>query len=57
VLIIFFITNTPSAISAGAGTFTFWIVGGITFFYPLCHLYRPAWSHVPPRRLSLQLDT
>ncbi len=34
VLIIFFITNTPSAIQAGAGTFTFWIVGGLTFFIP-----------------------
>ena len=35
VLIIFFITNVPSAIGAGAGTFTFWIVGALTFFIPL----------------------
>jgi hypothetical protein len=35
VLIIFFITNTPSAIQAGAGTFTFWIVGGLTFLFPV----------------------
>src|SRR6266581_9159118 len=27
------------------------------FFYSLCYLYRPAWPYVPPRRLSLPLDT
>src|SRR5579864_326787 len=34
VMIIFFITNTASAIQAGAGTFTFWIVGAVAFFIP-----------------------
>ena len=34
VLIIFFITNVASAIQAGAGTFTFWIIGAVTFFLP-----------------------
>jgi glutamate:GABA antiporter len=34
VLIIFFITNSASAIEGGAGTFTFWVVGGLTFFIP-----------------------
>lgn len=47
VLIIFFITNTPSAIAAGAGTFTFWYCRWPHFFYSVCHRYRPTWSHVP----------
>ena len=34
VLIIFFITNVASAVQGGVGTFTFWIIGAITFFLP-----------------------
>ncbi len=52
VLIIFFITNTPSAIQAGAGTFTFWIVGGITFFIP-CAIATAQLGHMFPHEGSL----
>ncbi len=52
VLIIFFITNTPSAIAAGAGTFTFWIVGGITFFIP-CAICTAQLGHMFPHEGSL----
>jgi amino acid transporter len=52
VLIIFFITNTPSAIQAGAGTFTFWIVGGITFFIP-CAICTAQLGHMFPHEGSL----
>ena len=52
VLIIFFITNTPSAISAGAGTFTFWIVGGLTFFIP-CAICTAQLGHMFPHEGSL----
>ncbi len=34
VLIIFFITNVASAVQGGVGTFTFWIIGAVTFFVP-----------------------
>src|SRR5260370_20786046 len=52
VLIIFFITNTPSAIQAGAGTFTFWIVGGLTFFL-LCAICTAQLGHMFPHEGSL----
>jgi glutamate:GABA antiporter len=52
VLIIFFITNTPSAIQAGAGTFTFWIVGGLTFFIP-CAICNAQLGHMFPHEGSL----
>jgi amino acid transporter len=52
VLIIFFITNTPSAISAGAGTFTFWIVGGLAFFIP-CAIATAQLGHMFPHEGSL----
>jgi amino acid transporter len=52
VLIIFFITNVPSAIGAGAGTFTFWIVGGITFFIP-CVIATAQLGHMLPHEGSL----
>ena len=56
VLIIFFITNTASAIQAGAGTFTFWIVGAVTFFIP-CAIATAQLGHMFPHEGSLQLDT
>ena len=34
VMIIFFITNATIAIAGGAATFTYWILGAITFFIP-----------------------
>lgn len=52
VLIIFFITNTASAIQAGAGTFTFWIVGAITFFIP-CAIATAQLGHMFPHEGSL----
>jgi glutamate:GABA antiporter len=52
VLIIFFITNVPSAIGAGAGTFTFWVVGGITFFIP-CVIATAQLGHMFPHEGSL----
>jgi amino acid transporter len=52
VLIIFFITNVPSAIAAGAGTFTFWIVGAITFFIP-CVIATAQLGHMFPHEGSL----
>ncbi len=52
VLIIFFITNVPSAIQAGAGTFTFWIIGGITFFIP-CAIATAQLGHMFPHEGSL----
>lgn len=52
VLIIFFLTNVPSAIAAGAGTFTFWIVGGITFFIP-CVIATAQLGHMFPHEGSL----
>lgn len=52
VLIIFFITNVPSAIGAGIGTFTFWIVGGITFFIP-CVIATGQLGHMFPHEGSL----
>src|SRR5712691_10198566 len=52
VLIIFFITNTPTAIQAGAGTFTFWIIGGITFFIP-CVIATAQLGHMFPHEGSL----
>jgi len=52
VLIIFFITNVPSAIQAGAGTFTFWIIGAITFFLP-CVIVTAQLGHLFPHEGSL----
>src|SRR6266567_605141 len=52
VLIIFFITNVPSAIQGGAGTFTFWIIGGITFFIP-CVIATAQLGHMFPHEGSL----
>jgi len=52
VLIIFFITNVPSAIQAGAGTFTYWIIGGITFFIP-CVIATAQLGHMFPHEGSL----
>ncbi len=52
VLIIFFITNVPSAIGAGAGTFTFWVVGAITFFIP-CVIATAQLGHMFPHEGSL----
>src|SRR5579859_4975088 len=52
VLIIFFITNVTSAIQGGAGTFTFWIVGGITFFIP-CVIASAQLGHMFPHEGSL----
>jgi amino acid transporter len=52
VLIIFFITNSASAIEGGAGTFTFWIVGGITFFIP-CVIATAQLGHMFPYEGSL----
>ena len=52
VLIIFFITNTASAIQAGAGTFTFWIVGAVTFFIP-CAIASAQLGHMFPHEGSL----
>ena len=52
VLIIFFSTNVASAIQAGAGTFTFWIVGGITFFIP-CVIASAQLGHMFPHEGSL----
>jgi glutamate:GABA antiporter len=52
VLIIFFITNTASAIQAGAGTFTFWIVGAVTFFIP-CAIATAQLGHMFPNEGSL----
>lgn len=33
-MIIFFITNTTTAVAGGAAAFTYWIIGGVTFFIP-----------------------
>jgi hypothetical protein len=52
VMIIFFITNATTAIAGGAATFTYWILGAITF-YTLCHSHGTAWCHVPTRRIAL----
>src|SRR5579864_9221950 len=52
VLIIFFITNVTSAIQGGAGTFTFWVVGGITFFIP-CVIATAQLGHMFPHEGSL----
>ncbi len=52
VLIIFFITNVASAIQAGAGTFTFWVVGAITFFIP-CAIATAQLGHMFPHEGSL----
>ncbi len=52
VLIIFFSTNVASAIQAGAGTFTFWIIGGITFFIP-CAIATAQLGHMFPHEGSL----
>src|ERR1700730_65393 len=52
VLIIFFITNVTSAIGGGAGTFTFWIVGAITFFIP-CVIATAQLGHMFPHEGSL----
>ena len=52
VLIIFFSTNVASAIQAGAGTFTFWIIGGITFFAP-CAIATAQLGHMFPYEGSL----
>src|ERR1700686_63305 len=52
VLIIFFITNVPSAVGAGAGTFTFWVVGAITFFIP-CVIASAQLGHMFPHEGSL----
>lgn len=52
VLIIFFITNVASAIQGGAGTFTFWIIGGITFFLP-CVIATAQLGHMFPHEGSL----
>src|SRR6267142_4640705 len=34
VMIIFYVTNVTSALSGGAATFTYWILGAVTFFAP-----------------------
>jgi len=34
VVIIFYVTNATSSLSAGAAAFTYWILGAITFFIP-----------------------
>ncbi|HVB73300.1 MAG TPA: APC family permease [Ktedonobacteraceae bacterium] len=52
VLIIFFITNVPSAVGAGAGTFTFWVIGAITFFIP-CVIATAQLGHMFPHEGSL----
>lgn len=52
VLLIFFITNSASAIEGGAGTFTFWIVGGLTFFIP-CVIATAQLGHMFPHEGSL----
>jgi amino acid transporter len=52
VLIIFFITNVASAVQGGAGTFVFWIVGGITFFIP-CVIASAQLGHMFPHEGSL----
>ncbi len=52
VLIIFFITNVTSAIQAGIGTFTYWLVGGITFFIP-CVIATAQLGHMFPHEGSL----
>src|SRR5579884_1046964 len=52
VLIIFFITNVTSAIQGGMGTFTFWIVGGLTFFLP-CVIVTAQLGHLFPHEGSL----
>lgn len=52
VLIIFFITNVATAIQGGAGTFTFWIIGGITFFIP-CVIATAQLGHMFPHEGSL----
>ncbi len=52
VLIIFFITNVASAIQAGAGTFVYWIIGGITFFIP-CVIVTAQLGHMFPHEGSL----
>jgi glutamate:GABA antiporter len=52
VLIIFFITNVASAVEGGAGTFTFWVIGGITFFIP-CVIATAQLGHMFPHEGSL----
>jgi len=52
VLIIFFSTNVASAIQGGAGTFTFWIIGGLTFFVP-CTIATAQLGHMFPHEGSL----
>lgn len=52
VLIIFFSTNVAAAIQGGAGTFTFWIIGGITFFVP-CAIVTAQLGHMFPHEGSL----
>jgi glutamate:GABA antiporter len=52
VLIIFFITDTPTAIQAGAGTFTFWVIGAVTFFIP-CAIATAQLGHMFPHEGSL----
>jgi amino acid transporter len=52
VLIIFFITNVPSAIQGGAGTFTYWIIGAFTFFLP-CVIVTAQLGHMLPHEGSL----
>ena len=52
VLIIFFISNVPSAVGAGIGTFTFWVVGAITFFIP-CVIATAQLGHMFPHEGSL----
>ncbi len=52
VLIIFFITNVASAIQAGVGTFTYWVIGGITFFIP-CVIATAQLGHMFPHEGSL----
>jgi amino acid transporter len=52
VLIIFFSTNVASATQGGVGTFTYWIVGGITFFVP-CIIATAQLGHMFPYEGSL----
>jgi amino acid transporter len=52
VLIIFFITNVAAATQGGIGTFTYWIVGGITFFLP-CVIATAQLGHMFPYEGSL----
>jgi len=46
-MIIFFITNVTTAVAGGAAAFTYWLLGGITFFIP-CYRHRTIRELVSP---------